>query len=313
MIVAAAQRSRSLLLGLRRTPPADGGPVFATPRQGLGQLVAALMQGLQGHGTRFASERVATVASAPRGQVVVSPDPTPYDAAVVATPAATAWSLLRLDGLEGLARIPTASVVIVTMGFDRPIGPSGSSGFLVPRSEGRLMTACSFASNKWPHWADEGRSVVRVSAGRSGDGRVIGLSNDELSGRLIDELGQALGGPAVPSSLRISRWPDAFPQYEVGHGRRVERLEAALRRALPTVTLAGASYHGAGIPACIASGRRAARAVLEQTGVPLGRTGSPLGQTGSPLGQTRTPLGQTRTPLGQTGSPPGRIVRPSGG
>ena len=83
--------------------------------------------------------------------------------------------LLRIDGLEGLAQIPTASVVVVTMGFDRPMGPAGCSGFLVPRSEGRLMTACSFASHKWPHWADEGRSVVRVSAGRAGDGRATGL------------------------------------------------------------------------------------------------------------------------------------------
>ncbi len=296
MIVAAAQRSRSLLLGLREAPPGDSGPVFATLRRGLGQLVAAMIQRLQDHGTRFVSQRVDTVAPAPDLQVAVAPDPTPFDGAVVATPAATAWSLLRMDGLEGLAQIPTASVVVVTMGFDRPMGPAGCSGFLVPRSEGRLMTACSFASHKWPHWADEGRSVVRVSAGRAGDGRATGLSDDELSSRLIDELGQALGQPVLPSSLRISRWPEAFPQYEVGHGRRVQQLEAGLRRALPTVALAGASYHGAGVPACIASGRRAARAVLEQAGSLPATAGSPPGRTGSPAGRTGSPLGPTAAP-----------------
>ena len=55
MIVAAAQRSRSLLLGLREAPPGESGPVFATLRRGLGQLVAAMIQRLQDHGTRFVS------------------------------------------------------------------------------------------------------------------------------------------------------------------------------------------------------------------------------------------------------------------
>jgi oxygen-dependent protoporphyrinogen oxidase len=72
----------------------------------------------------------------------------------------------------------------------------------------------------------------------------------------------------TPDAIRISRWPDAFPQYQVGHARRVDQLEATLRRALPTVALAGASYHGVGLPACIASGRRAARAVFERAGTP---------------------------------------------
>jgi oxygen-dependent protoporphyrinogen oxidase len=268
MIVAAAERSRSLLLGLRHAPVAapEGSPVFATPRHGIGQLVGAVVEQLRAHGTRFAATGVDHVAAAPGGQIAVSPDPARYDAAVIAAPAATAASLLNLDGVEDLRRIPTASVVVATMAFDESIGSPGSSGFLVPRGEGRLITACSFGSNKWPQWADEGRSVVRVSAGRAGDERALDLGDDELTGRLVDELGQALGRPLAPTAVRISRWPGAFPQYEVGHAFRVQQLESTLGRALPTVALAGASYHGAGLPACIASGRRAARAVFEQAG-----------------------------------------------
>jgi oxygen-dependent protoporphyrinogen oxidase len=277
MIVAAAEKSRSLLLGLRQAPgPApDGGPVFATLAGGLGQLVATLVPQLREHGTRFVAAGVDKVTAGTGRLVSVFPDPAPYDAAVVATPVAAAASLLALDGLENLRRIPTASVVVVTMGFGGAVGPAGSSGFLVPRSEGRLMTACSFASNKWPHWAAEGRSVVRVSAGRAGDLRALDLDDDELGARLVDELSRAVGEPLAPDTIRVSRWPGAFPQYEVGHARRVEQIEATIGAALPTVAVAGASYHGAGVPACIASGRRAARAVLARA-----RAADPAG-TGS--------------------------------
>ncbi len=268
MIVAAAERSRSLLLGLRRLPaPApNGSPIFGAPRQGVGQLVDALVGTLREQGTRFVTAAVEEVRPAAGGRIELSTDPTPFDGAVIATPAAAAASLLPPEGLEELARIPTASVVVVTMGFPGAVGPAGSSGFLVPRSQGRLMTACSFASNKWPHWASEGRAVVRVSAGRAGDARAMDLDDDDLAARLVAELGQALRQSLSPDAIRISRWPEAFPQYQVGHARRVEQLEATVRHALPRVALAGASYHGAGLPACIASGRRAARAVLEAAG-----------------------------------------------
>ena len=59
----------------------------------------------------------------------------------------------------------------------------------------------------------------------------------------------------------MSRWPDAFAQYEPGHLDRVDRIEAALRGDMPGVVVAGAAYRGVGIPACVASARRAAAAL----------------------------------------------------
>jgi oxygen-dependent protoporphyrinogen oxidase len=265
MLVSAAERSRSLLLGLRQGPAPDGSPMFAAPRGGLGQLVDAMVARLETAGARFIPERIDRVRAAPRRQIVVSPDPEPYDAAVIATPAAVTSSLLAVDGIEELGRVRTASVAVVTMAFAGTVAPAGFSGFLVPRGEGRLMTACSFASNKWPQWADSGREVLRVSAGRDGDRAALELDNDRLASRLVDELSQALRTDVSPVAVRVSRWPDAFPQYPVGHGRRVAAIERAVSAALPTVALAGASYHGSGVPACIASGRRAARAVRAGT------------------------------------------------
>lgn len=126
------------------------------------------------------------------------------------------------------------------------------------------MTACSFASNKWPHWVEPGEALVRISAGRFGDNRALELDDATLCDRLLAELEDALGRAISPAAVRISRWPDAFPQYVPGHGARIDAVEASLADRLPAVALAGASYRGSGIPACIGSGRRAARLVLER-------------------------------------------------
>jgi oxygen-dependent protoporphyrinogen oxidase len=258
-LVEATQRARSLLLGLRGTPKSGGGPVFLAPRPGVGRLVEALVRSLSEAGVRFLTEAAQAVTTISSGRVVVEPNPEPFDAAVVATPARRTAELLGPDaGVDALVRVPTASVVLLTASFPQPLPPA-LNGFLVPRAERRLMTACSFASNKWPHWSEPGRSVVRVSAGRHRDLRALELDDDALADRLLDELGQALGVALSPTATRVSRWPDAFPQYLPGHSALVAAVEQSVSQHHPRVALAGSTYRGSGIPACIASGRRAAR------------------------------------------------------
>ena len=64
-----------------------------------------------------------------------------------------------------------------------------------------------------------------------------------------------------PTEALVVRYVGAFPQYRVHHLLRTAGVEAALAR-LDGVAVAGAAYHGVGIPACVASGRAAARALL---------------------------------------------------
>ena len=136
----------------------------------------------------------------------------------------------------------------------------------MPAAEGRLLTACSFASAKWPHWAGPGDVVLRASAGRWGDERALGLSEAELGDRLHGELAAALELVGMPRVRRVVRWDRAFPQYRPGHLALVARAEAAMARDLPGVTLAGAGYRGVGIAACVAQGRAAAHRVLPAAG-----------------------------------------------
>ena len=273
-LVDAARRSRSILLGLRslqrgRGPGAGGGPVFLAPRGGLSSMVESMVSGLRQHQVRFVEDAVATVRSS-EGMVHLDARPEPFDAAVVATRAGVAADLLGGSVAGMLASIPTASVAVVSLVVDPAVVPAGLSGFLVPRGQGRAMTACSFSSNKWPGRSGrpgETAAVVRVSVGRHGETEALALDDGALVERLAAELGEALGATVRAGASLVSRWPDSFPQYLPGHSALCDAIDRTLRAEHPSVTLAGASYRGSGIPACIASGRAAARAALDAAAV----------------------------------------------
>lgn len=245
-VVAAARASRSLLLGARSQRVRSDGPVFLTVRSGLTTLV----------------ERLAAGIDVRLGHEVHELD----DDTILTVPAAVAAGLVEKRSPEAAAElraIRSASVGMVLLAYDeRAVSrPLDATGFVVPRVEGRLVTACSFATSKWPHWKVPGRVVFRVSVGRSGDDRWQQFDDDALVARVHDELVEMVGLREPPVDARVRRWIDAFPQYDVGHLARVDRIE----RALPAgIVLAGASYRGLGLPACIRQGQAAAQIVLEE-------------------------------------------------
>ena len=54
----------------------------------------------------------------------------------------------------------------------------------------------------------------------------------------------------------VQRWGGGLPQHAVGHQDRIARVRAALA-SVPGLAACGAAFDGVGIPACIASARRA--------------------------------------------------------
>ena len=111
---------------------------------------------------------------------------------------------------------------------------------------------------KWPHLARPGERLLRASVGRFGDERFAAMDDDELVVQGGGRAGASSSHPGEPTSTLVTRWTDALPQYRVHHLLRVTGIEAAVQR-LPALAVAGAAYRGVGIPACVASGRAAAR------------------------------------------------------
>lgn len=264
----AARRNRSLVLGLRSLPASPpGAPLFLSLAGGLERLVDRLREVLAASATLRPGTRATGLArlEGSRWRLTCQPGPdVDADAVVITTPAAVTAGLLREVAPGAAATIATiryASVALTTLGY-RPsaVGrPLEGSGYLVPRSEGLLHTACTFATTKWPALTGSGLVMVRVSAGRDGDDRAGQLDDGELVARLHAEVAPVIGARDRPVTSMVNRWPGALPQYDVGHQARVEAIEAALPAG---VAVAGAAYRGLGIAACVQQAEEAARRVV---------------------------------------------------
>ncbi|MEY2421336.1 MAG: protoporphyrinogen/coproporphyrinogen oxidase [Acidimicrobiaceae bacterium] len=254
-LAAAAERDRDLVAALRAQPPPAAGPVFYAPVGGMGAIVDALTDAITAAG-------VEVRCSSPVDDL----DSLDADLIVVTTPAHRAADLVRAAAANAAALldgIAYSSVALVTLAYpNSSITRSlDASGFLVPRTEGLLMTASSWSSSKWAHLAGDS-TIVRVSTGRFGDDRSAQLDDDTLVRTLVDEVATTTQIDAEPIDVMVRRWPQSFPQYEPGHLDRVAEIERTLADALPNVVLAGAALRGIGVPACIRQGREAARAVV---------------------------------------------------
>lgn len=264
-----ARSHRSLLVGgrrARRRMPTNGpaGPIFAAPVDGLGTMITALVAEIDATGGTVVTGRRVDSIGLDGGRFRVDDDV--FDQVVLASPARVTAPLVQrvsATAAELLGSVDHAGVVLVTLAVaadDWPERLHGRSGYLVPKPVQRTVTAASFGSQKWAHWQpDDGSQVLRVSLGRDGLD-VDDLDDDTVLERTISEVSTHLAIDLQPTDTRISRWPAAFPQYRPHHAERVEQLERALPAGLH---VAGASHHGIGIPACVRSGRAAARKVLE--------------------------------------------------
>jgi oxygen-dependent protoporphyrinogen oxidase len=248
--------------------------VFLTGRGGLGRLVDALAERLAGAGC--AVRTGVAVSGLTRDGAGLTRDGAGWAlrlssgetvtarAVVVACPAPELLRGVSPSTAAELDAVEWASVAMVTLAYRAGDSPAWEgSGFLVPRGERRFITAGSWVGQKWPHLHVPGLVIVRASAGRVDDQRAAALDDDELAAAVHADLAAAMGLRGLPVERRVTRWPSAFPQYEVGHLARIERAERRLSDDAPGIALAGAALRGVGLATCIAGARAAAARTRE--------------------------------------------------
>ncbi|HKD84865.1 MAG TPA: protoporphyrinogen oxidase [Terriglobales bacterium] len=245
-------------------------PLFTSLKDGMQHLVDAIVGRLNGDAIRLRRHvrRIYPENGGWRVSLEMNGDER-YDAIILATPANVAGELL--DAVDrGLAQnlldVTYSSSVTVTMGYYKQQLeklPPGF-GFLVPRSEGRRMLACTFVHNKFPHRAPQDKGILRCFLGGARDEAVLSLSDDEILQTVQRELRELVKLEHRPIFSRVYRWRSAMAQYEPGHIARVADIEKRVSE-IPGLAVAGNAYHGIGVPDCIRSGKEAAESVMQFT------------------------------------------------
>ena len=286
--VAGAATRSAVAGGAVGASGAVGEAVFAGIRGGVWRLAEALAAALPrvGGSVRLGAAVSAVEQVGSRWRVRVRPadgaaggaagpgtadDVVEADAVVLAVPPHVAAPLLAAvapAAADLLGAVPAASLAIVTAVLPAGTlaaadGLEGLSGVLVPPVEARTVKAMTFSSVKWA-WVGQaagGRDVVRASVGRYGEGAVLRHDDETLARLVLADAGDLLGADLAPVATAVTRWDRALPQYVPGHVDRVAAVRAAVD-GIPGLALAGAFFDGVGVPATIASARRAAARVL---------------------------------------------------
>jgi len=193
------------------------------------------------------------------------------DSVIIASPARASAPLLKSlseDAATLMRSAEHSSVVMATIKTVETDLPklAGLSGYLVAKPDQDRVTAASFGSNKWAHWKpSDGSMILRVSLGRDGaptHDLIHEWEDERIVRQVIDEVSRHTQTTITPDAFRVTRWPDAFPQYRPGHMKYVEAVESSLMREAPGVFVAGASWLGIGIPACVAQAEKSAESTV---------------------------------------------------
>ncbi len=242
--------------------------LFVTLKRGVGTLVSALTQRLEGS-IRQGTEVAALGREGDGWKLqLTGGDTLEADGVICATPAYVTAKLVGPHSArigELLGRIEYASAATVNLGYkvsDFP-KPPDSFGFVVPIAERRRIIAGSFSSLKFEGRAPEGAILARVFIGGVLQAGMMSLRDAEMVQAARDEFRELMGVTAEPLAVEVMRWPREMPQYQVGHLERVAEIERELA-SVPALGLAGSAYRGVGVPDCVHSGESAAEAVFEQ-------------------------------------------------
>lgn len=273
---AMEQKRRSLILGMTRsrqqTTPTAGVPeavsrsMFLSYQDGLGSLIDSLTGYLREEGVRMLTgQTVTSLQKHPQGGASLTLEggqELEADCVIAAVPTFVLPRLLpNLPAVARLAEMPYVSVANFVAAYDRKSISKelDASGFLVPRKEGRFITACTWTSSKWKHTAPDDKVLIRGYIGRSGEEQWQQLSDETLSANVRKELKELLGIEAKPLFSRINRWEQSMPQYPVGHLETIKQARRETAEYLPGLWLTGSGFHGVGLPDCIRQGKEAAQ------------------------------------------------------
>jgi len=195
---------------------------------------------------------------------------------ILATPAGAAGRLVEgLDAEAGrsLRGLPYAPVTVVHMAWPRSsvAHPLDGFGALIPSGEGRRVLGSLWPGTLFPERVPGDLALTANFVGGARTPERASLPDDEILTMVQEELEALLGTRGAPTLARITRWPEAIPQYVRGHADRlaaVEKLEQVMGGG-PALRLVGNWRGGVSLGAAWSGGVAAGQATAAALGAPV--------------------------------------------
>ena len=156
----------------------------------------------------------------------------------------------ELSGL--LKEVTYPAVSVVCLGFRREDVRNNLNGFgfLVPYREHRRILGTLWDSSIFPNRAPEGSVLLRSMIGGVRASDLAMQDNERLVEIVLEELREIMGIDEDPEFYRVYRHGRAIPQYNVGHGDLLQRIQDRIS-GYPGLYITGNAYRGISVNDCI--------------------------------------------------------------
>lgn len=190
------------------------------------------------------------------------------DVVVLAVPNAVVKKVLNDHELNGqLEKFTNGSAITMYLGFDIPdsVLPADGTGFIVSHNSDLVCNASTWTSRKWKHTSKNGQLLVRLFYKNNNPRyeEIASMSEEELTKVALEDVKLSLNIEEQPVVVNIKKWINQMPKYDIAHNEALQVVVSELNRKYPNLFIAGCSYFGVGIGACIENGKKTAKKVLE--------------------------------------------------
>ncbi|GAB0058545.1 Protoporphyrinogen oxidase [Candidatus Magnetaquicoccaceae bacterium FCR-1] len=159
--------------------------------------------------------------------------------------------------LAGIAYAPVASTAL---GYarDQVSHPLDGFGFLLPRRERVRLLGALFSSSLFPGRAPDNKVLLTSFIGGAMDHQALTMPDPVLEAWVRKDLADTLGIRGEPELLRMTRYQQAIPQYNVGHLNRIKALDKILK-AYPGIHTRANWRDGISVSDCVLNAEKLAK------------------------------------------------------
>ncbi|MCI0505985.1 MAG: protoporphyrinogen oxidase [Gammaproteobacteria bacterium] len=176
---------------------------------------------------------------------------------ILAAPAYAQAGILKNlapDIAQILAEIYYPPLAVCCYGYQRNkiMHDLNGFGFLVPSRERRKILGTLWDVSIFPNRAPDGYVLLRTMVGGARAVDYAIEDKDKLADMVRGELAAIMGIDAMPDFVKTCRHEQSIPQYNLGHAKRLQKIDQLLQKH-PDLILTGNAFKGVALNDCVAN------------------------------------------------------------